>query len=257
MSIAIYPPNAQGSGQFDGGKITEQKPIGFPGEGSAVKRIGPLFYWAWFHTDEEGFIPPHPHQGFEIITYVMKGTAEHEDSLGTFSRITDGGAQVMQTGSGAYHSERFIGPDMDGFQIWFEPNLREAVRRDPTYNEYKQGDFTVEESDGYTSKPIIGSGAPVSLVSDVSMRDVTLKAGGVYERPIREGNSLAVVVVEGSGTCKSDLSPEASSFKARDFVVISPDAIGLQTVSFESSGESVRLIMIEVPVQVDYPLYRK
>ena len=45
--VRVYPPNEQGSGSFDGGKITEIKPIGFPGEGSARTRIGPLFYWAW------------------------------------------------------------------------------------------------------------------------------------------------------------------------------------------------------------------
>jgi redox-sensitive bicupin YhaK (pirin superfamily) len=123
MKITVYPPNQQGEGAFDGGRITEQKPIGFPGEGSKVRRVGPIFYWAWAFAKEEGYIPTHPHQGFEIMTYVVQGKAEHGDSLGTKSVVGSGGAQVMQTGSGISHEERFIGPDMEGFQIRFEPHL--------------------------------------------------------------------------------------------------------------------------------------
>ena len=47
LDFKIYPPEAQGVGQFDGGRITEIKPIGFPQEGPAPKNLGPLFYWAW------------------------------------------------------------------------------------------------------------------------------------------------------------------------------------------------------------------
>ncbi|MFC4322973.1 pirin family protein [Litchfieldia salsa] len=117
MEIKLYPPNKQGTGQFDNGKITEQKPIGFPGEGSEVMRVGPLFYWAWAKADKVGYIPKHPHQGFEIITYVVSGKAEHGDSLGTKSVVGPGGIQVMQTGSGVWHEEGFVGPNMEGFQI--------------------------------------------------------------------------------------------------------------------------------------------
>lgn len=44
MKITLYSPDQQAKGAFDGGQITELKPIGFPGEGSAVKRVGPLFF---------------------------------------------------------------------------------------------------------------------------------------------------------------------------------------------------------------------
>ena len=144
MNINRYSVNQQGVGEFDGGKITEQKPIGFPGEGSEVKRVGPLFYWAWAKSEHEGYIPLHPHQGFEIITYVISGKAEHGDSLGTRSTVGAGGLQVMQTGSGVSHEEGFVGPNMQGFQIWFEPHLSEALRRKPTYQQYDHEEFQTE-----------------------------------------------------------------------------------------------------------------
>lgn len=39
MNIRIVKPEDQGNGQFDHGKITEQKPIGFSGEGSVINRL--------------------------------------------------------------------------------------------------------------------------------------------------------------------------------------------------------------------------
>ena len=50
-------------------------------------------------SEEPAVIGLHPHQGFEIITYVIKGKAYHRDTLGTESVVAEGGTQLMQTGS--------------------------------------------------------------------------------------------------------------------------------------------------------------
>ena len=56
IQIAFYPPEAQGTGAFDGGRITEFKPIAFPYEGPTVRHVGPLFYWAWASANGYGKI---------------------------------------------------------------------------------------------------------------------------------------------------------------------------------------------------------
>ena len=61
LDFKIYPPEAQGMGQFDGGRITEIKPIGFPHEGPTMENLGPLFYWAWASAKGYGKIALHPH----------------------------------------------------------------------------------------------------------------------------------------------------------------------------------------------------
>ena len=175
--IDIYPPDRQGTGSFDSGKITEIKPIDFPGGTSQTQRMGPLFYWAWASARGDGVIGLHPHKGFEIISYVLEGEIGHSDTLGTKSRVSAGGAQVMQTGSGVSHQEEMIGEKTEFFQIWFEPHLQKAVRRDATYGEYQQGDFPVANKDGVEIKKVIGEGAPVSLVAEVEMDDITLQPG--------------------------------------------------------------------------------
>lgn len=253
MNTSIYQPSEQTTGAFDGGKITEQKPIGFPGEGSAVKRIGPLFYWAWAFAKENGFIPSHPHQGFEIMTYVVQGKAEHGDSLGTVSTVGPGGAQVMQTGSGVYHNERFIGPDMEGFQIWFEPHLQEAVKRTPTYNEYSHENFPTRTENGVTVKTVIGEGSPIDLTTDVRMWDIEVNGDSGHSHTIQAGYSLAALAIRGNGVLSHDGSEYP--FQHKDFIVTHADEDD-GTVHINSSDGPSRIIMIESPTKVDYPLYR-
>lgn len=259
MKISIFSPDQQGIGAFDGGKITEQKPIGFPGEGSAVKRVGPLFYWAWAEAKQEGFIPAHPHQAFEIMTYVVKGKAEHGDSLGTKSLVGPGGAQVMQTGSGVYHEERFVGPDMEGFQIWFEPYLNEAVKRQPTYNQYEHEEFPMVEKAGYRMKTVIGEGSPVQLVADVKMWDVEMDPGNVCELTIPGGRTLTALAIRGNGSWLEQGAGEAkqaTAFQQKDFMLLTADS--QSRVELQADGSAaLRVILIEVPTEVDYPLYPK
>lgn len=250
MNINLYTPDQQAVGEFDGGKITEQKPIGFPGEGSAVRRLGPLFYWAWAKTPVEGYIPPHPHSGFEIMTYMLAGKAEHGDSLGTRSTVEAGGIQLMQTGSGAYHEERFIGPNAEGFQIWFEPYLEEAFKRKPTYRQIDKGEFPVEQREGHRIKTILGEGSPVSIVADINMWDVLVDAGASYAFDLPKGYALAVLAFRGDGVV------EKTSFHDKDFVVVQNDDQSSQTVHFQpSKNQPLHLMMIQTPITVDYPLY--
>lgn len=257
MQVLVYPPTMQGKGSFDGGKITEQKPIGFPGEHSVVKRVGPLFYWAWAFAPEEGYIAPHPHQGFEIMTYVVEGQAEHGDSLGTRSVVGPGGAQVMQTGSGVSHEERFLGPSMEGFQIWFEPNISEALKRTPTYRQFEHEAFPVVHEEGFTQKTVIGQGSPVELVADVRMWDVELKPGHTMQHVVPAGRTLTALAIRGAGEWTVQESPgKKTAFARNDFMLLNAHT-SAGAVLQSASDEPLRMIWIEVPSSVDYPLYPK
>ncbi|WJH35907.1 pirin family protein [Paenibacillus sp. CC-CFT747] len=246
----------QATGEFDGGKITEQKPIGFPGEGSVVKRVGPLFYWAWGVSSEEARIGLHPHKGFEIMTYVVEGDAYHGDTLGTDSRVGAGGAQVMQTGSGVSHEERLAG-GTELFQIWFEPDFMEAIRREPTYRQYEHEEFPLENAGAYTVKTVIGPGAPIELVADVEVYDVEIQPGAVYTHPVPAGYTLTALAIRGQGTwTEADSDREPTVFHTRDFLT-SPAASETAASFTNTEEEPLRLALILVPTTVPYALFPK
>ncbi|AFH61541.2 pirin family protein [Paenibacillus caseinilyticus] len=258
MQALVYTPVMQGTGEFDGGRIKEQKPIGFPGEGSVVKRVGPLFYWAWATSETEAAIGLHPHKGFEIMTYVVGGTAYHGDTLGTDSVVGAGGVQVMQTGSGVSHKEK-LSAGAELFQIWFEPDLSEAVLRQPTYHQYAHEDFPqVSRAEGVSVKTVIGGGAPVELAADIRMWDVEVQGGALYTQSVPEGFTLTALAIRGQGTWAAAgvSSREPAAFHHKDFIVAAA-ASDTEVEIRNTQDAPLRLILIQVPTKVDYPLYPK
>jgi len=253
MSIRIYSKDQQASGEFDGGKMVEQKPIGFPGEGSAVDRVGTLFYWAWFQAKEDAVLPFHPHRGFEIISYLLSGTVHHQDSLGNERSLQTGGLQVMQTGSGVQHSERYE-KGASGFQIWFEPNLGETNYAEPAYADYESQELPTKAEDGISIKTILGDDSPVHLVADTKMWDIVIPAGSTYDCVIPTGYSMAGLVVEGQS--QWIFENERKRIDPEMFVVC--DADELRTLKIESSSkEGTRAILIQVPTVLPYPSYKE
>lgn len=256
MQTRVYTPAMQAVGQFDGGKIKEQKPIGFSGEGSVIRRVGPLFYWAWATSSEDAKIGLHPHQGFEIMTYVVKGQAFHGDTLGTDSTVGAGGVQLMQTGSGVSHQEK-LGADSELFQIWFEPELMEAVGRTPTYRQYEHGDFPQVSGSGFRVKTVIGAGAPIELVADAQMWDVEIDAGASYSHQVEAGYTLTALAIRGHGSwITTGRAQQIAPFQHKDFIVAAvEEQTGVEIVNSEE--EAMRIILIQVPTRVSYPLYPK
>lgn len=82
----------------------------------------------------QGF-PTHGHKNMEIVTYILSGSLEHKDSLGTGSVIYPGEIQLMSAGKGIQHSEFNHSKTeiVHLLQIWIEPNIK---NEDPFYQQH-------------------------------------------------------------------------------------------------------------------------
>ncbi len=74
--------------------------------------------------------PPHPHRGFETVTYILDGHMRHEDHMGNVGHIKSGGVQWMTAGRGVIHSEmpEQVDGRMRGFQLWINLPANEKMK---------------------------------------------------------------------------------------------------------------------------------
>lgn len=92
--------------------------------GQGPERFDPFLMLDEFGSDEAadyiGGFPPHPHRGFETVTYMLEGKMLHEDHMGNQGLLESGGVQWMTAGRGIIHSEmpQQSSGRMRGFQLW-------------------------------------------------------------------------------------------------------------------------------------------
>ncbi|NCT83021.1 MAG: pirin family protein [Comamonadaceae bacterium] len=73
----------------------------------------------------------HAHEHFEILSFMLSGELEHQDSAGHHGRLGAGDVQLISAGTGVRHSERNPAVDTPThlFQIWLHGNADELPPR--------------------------------------------------------------------------------------------------------------------------------
>lgn len=252
-TLQVFDRTTQDQGSFDGGRIREYKVIGMPQDRTQRKRIGPLFYWSWAKGDPHSVIALHPHQGFEIFSYVIGGTLIHRDTLGTRRPVDAGGLQLMQTGSGVSHEEVMGPAGTEFFQIWLEPHLRQAIAKPPTYADFAEAEFFVQSEPGVQRKQVLGDTSPVSLQVPAEMVDMAIEPGAHLNHALGPNRAVAALMVEGRGTWR--LQEAAQTAQLGDLVSSQNPTREAQAIAYTNSNTPARIVLLEVPLAVDYPLY--
>jgi redox-sensitive bicupin YhaK (pirin superfamily) len=137
----------------------------------------------------------HPHSDMEIISYVVKGELEHQDSMGTKAVIKPGEVQRMSAGSGIVHSEKnkMENEPTHFFQIWIMPNKKGGA---PGYG---QKSFEHELN---TQKMVLvvsenGRDGSIDIKQDADMYISRLKANDTVDFSLRKERGAWVQVVKG------------------------------------------------------------
>ena len=116
--------------------------------------------WSMYHGQQVPGFPSHPHRGFETVTIVRQGLADHSDSLGAAARFGGGDVQWLTAGKGIVHSEMFplLQTDqpnpLELFQIWLnlparskmaDPHFTMFWAEDIPHRFFESGDGAVTE----------------------------------------------------------------------------------------------------------------
>jgi quercetin 2,3-dioxygenase len=137
----------------------------------------------------------HGHRDMEIISYVLEGSLEHKDSMGTGSIIRPGDVQRMSAGSGVSHSEfNASKTDLVHFlQIWIIP-AKNGI--DPSY---EQKTFDAADKQGrlrLVASPD-GRDGSVTLHADARMLAGLFTAGERAELALEPNRHAWVQVTRG------------------------------------------------------------
>ena len=159
--------------------------------------------------------PWHPHRGIETITYVLRGTVQHGDSLGNRGAMGPGDVQWMTAGSGILHQEMPKGDEagrMHGFQLW--ANLPKSLKMtDPRYQDILAKYIPeVVDDDGTRVRVICGefwgkTGPVEGVAADPRYLDVWVPPGVQKSFPVESSRHAFAYIFEGSGTFRDASAP--------------------------------------------------
>lgn len=214
------------------------------------ERFDPFLMMDEFGSDDAsdyiGGFPPHPHRGFETITYMLDGHMEHQDHMGNVGDLRNGDVQWMTAGAGIIHSEmpKQTEGRMRGFQVWL--NLpSHSKMQPPAYRDISSASIPVAEVSGVSATLIAGkadlNGQPLEgLVSrpDTDPVYLDLKFGDNLEAQslkVPAGHTVMVYVYEGLVTLGDATTQVRRGQVARldregDTVMITPQSVDTRVV---------------------------
>jgi hypothetical protein len=155
---------------------------------------------------DAGF-PPHPHRGFQTLTYLLQGAFRHRDSTGGSGLLRPFGAQLMNAGSGIVHEEMPVpehletGGPIEGVQLWI--NLPRAAKGSvPGYTDLQPETMPWRPIPGGRIRVLAGTLAgvtgPALTPARIAYAHVELEAGARFQQDLPDGWTAAVVPLQGA-----------------------------------------------------------
>jgi len=192
----------------DIGDLTTRRPL----PGPAMDQLDPFLFLN--HHGPQLYPPnnrglpfgPHPHRGFETVTFILDGELSHLDSGGHESIIGPGGVQWMTAGSGLVHAElspasfKQAGGPLEILQLWV--NLPRRLKMTaPNYLGLQGAEIPKVKTGGATLEVVSGEVAgvtgPFPSLIGIEMSVARLGPGGAVNLPAAPGRAVFLYVVSG------------------------------------------------------------
>ena len=151
---------------------------------------------------------PHPHRGFEPITFLIQGEQLHRDSLGNESVVKTGDVQWTTAGRGIIHAEgptrEFVkkGGTLEGIQLWLNLPAEKKMKQ-PNYQHAKNEDFNIVSSeDKKVNIQIIagdlhGKNGKIATQTSVNAYMIDLEEGGEHFISINSKHQSMAYLLKG------------------------------------------------------------
>jgi redox-sensitive bicupin YhaK (pirin superfamily) len=206
----------------DIGDLVTRRPVPGPG----IEHLDPFLFLN--HHGPQVYPPgnsglpfgPHPHRGFETVTFILEGELAHLDSGGHESVIHAGGVQWMTAGRGLVHAElspqsfKRSGGPLEILQLWVNLPARLKMT-EPAYVGLEAEDMPLVELPGGGTLQLVsdswdGAEDPVRPLADIRLMLVRLSPGGAADIPVAAGRTVFLYVVRGSAEVGGTAVPEHS-----------------------------------------------
>ena len=186
---------------------------------------------------------PHPHKGFETLTFVFDGEVAHSDSTGQTFVTGPGGVQWMTAGRGIEHEE--VSPDsfkehggpLEIIQVWM--NLPARLKRsEPWYRGYESEELLHVHGPSWAwhivSGEVNGQRGPVESVTGLFMSWLDLQSGATFSERVLAGRGLMLYVVRG------EVAVNGTPVRRRTMVELGAEAD--RTVELTCEGEDALVL---------------
>ncbi|GGG26504.1 pirin family protein [Pontibacter amylolyticus] len=152
---------------------------------------------------------PHPHRGFETLTFILEGDIMHQDTGGGKDIIEAGGVQWMTAGSGLIHAEvssdkfKQEGGPLEILQLWFNLPAEHKMTAPKYIGLQKDQIPTVQLDNGKVRVHVVSGSwgevqAPIQNLSDIHMVSMELQKGGEFIYNIPSERNIFFYVVRGA-----------------------------------------------------------
>lgn len=193
-----------------------------------VEQVDPFLLLHHFGPEEVGpgtdplDVGPHPHRGFEPVTFLYSGGIRHKDSRGNEGLLRGGDVQWMTAGMGIIHSERasreFLetGGAMEGIQLWVNLPKKHKMAQ-PAYQDIKAEQIpSIAEDGGKVKLRLVagkynGQQGPARTFTPILALQAELRPGGFTEIEIPENFNALLYILYGEVQLNENFSYEGET----------------------------------------------